>query len=82
MSSNFYARAHVKFTHIKKKIEAIYQTSRVNGNVERGSTSLRLRWPSLHLPIIYARKIYVCACARKNYSTVEIHIQKYIEGPE
>ena len=43
MSSNFYARAHVKFTHIKKKIEAIYQTSRVNGNVERGSTSLRLR---------------------------------------
>ena len=82
MSSNFYARTLVKFTHVKK-IEAMYQTSRVNVKVERGSTPLRLRGPSLHcLYFIYARKIYVCACARKNHSTVEIHLQRNVEGPQ
>ena len=61
MSSNFNARAHVKFTHVKK-IEAMYQTSRENEKVERGSTSFRLRRPSLHC-LLFTRVKFTCVRA-------------------
>ena len=71
----FSVQTHVKFPCVNE-IEAMYERSRVNVKVERGSTfTLPVTFHTLPpsppwLPLFYLR-----AFIRKNYATVEIHLK-------
>ena len=75
LSHNFSLRTHVKFTLVNE-IEVMYERPRVNVKVERGSTFTFTRDLPYIVSILFTRvnKIYVRK-ARKNYATVEIHLE-------
>ena len=75
LSRNFSLGTHVKFTLVNK-IEAVYERPRVNVKVERGSTFTFTRDLPYIVSTLFTRvnKIYLRK-ARKNYATVEIHLE-------
>ena len=66
-------RTHAKFTCVNE-IEAMNERPQVNVKVERGSTSTFTRDLPYIVSILFKQVKFPCACARKNYATVEIHL--------
>ena len=82
LSRNFSLGTHLKFTLVNK-IEAMYERPRVNVKVERGSTFTFTRDLPYILSTLFTRvnKIYVRNACRKNYATVEIHLESDSTDP-